>query len=69
MWQDIRIAKNKSILLPYTNDKQAKKEIGEKSPFTLAPNSIKYLGIRKKLKKITENENIFLAPEQVESTQ
>ena len=34
----------KSVLLPYRSDKQAEKEMRE-TPFTLAKNNIKYLGV------------------------
>ena len=33
-----------SVALLYTNDKEAEKEIGETSPFTIGTNHIKYLG-------------------------
>jgi hypothetical protein len=39
-----KINSNKSIVFLYTNDKQAKKENRETTPFTIATNSIKYLG-------------------------
>jgi hypothetical protein len=35
----------KSVTLFYTNDKYAEKEIREITPFTIAINNIKYLGI------------------------
>ena len=35
----------KSVALPYTDDKRAKKEIRETSTFTIATNNIKYLGV------------------------
>jgi hypothetical protein len=37
--------KKKSVAFLYTNDKQAKKEIGEITPFTIPMNNIKYLGV------------------------
>jgi hypothetical protein len=48
---------NKSVTFLYTNDKQAKKEITETPPFTLATNNIKYLGITltKQVKDLYEN--------------
>jgi hypothetical protein len=40
-----KINLNKSIAFLYTNDKQAEKEIREIISFTIASNSIKYLGV------------------------
>ena len=40
-----KINSNKSIAFLYTNDKQAGKEIRETTPFTIATNNIKYLGV------------------------
>jgi hypothetical protein len=40
-----KIKSNKSVAFLYTNDKQAEKEIRETIPFTIATNSIKYLGV------------------------
>ena len=40
-----KINSNKSVALLYTNDKEAENEIRETSPFTIAINNIKYLGI------------------------
>ena len=34
-----------SVVLLYTKDKEAGREIKETSPFTIATNSIKYLGV------------------------
>jgi hypothetical protein len=34
-----------SVALFYTNDKLARKEIGESTPFTIAVNDIKYHGV------------------------
>ena len=45
MWLDTRLTQKKSVSLLYTNDKLAKKEIREISPFTTATNNIKYLGV------------------------
>ena len=35
----------KSVAFLYTNDKEAESEIREASPFTIATNKIKYLGV------------------------
>jgi hypothetical protein len=40
-----KIISNKSVAFLYTNDKQAEKEISEITPFTIATNNIKYLGV------------------------
>ncbi|KAK7796718.1 hypothetical protein U0070_023578 [Myodes glareolus] len=40
-----KINSKKSVALLYTNDKEAEREIRETSPFTIATNSIKYLGV------------------------
>ena len=40
-----KINSNKSVAFLYTKDKQAQKEIRETTPFTIATNSIKYLGV------------------------
>ena len=45
MWQDTRSTPKKTVALLYTKDKEAGREIRETSPFTIATNSIKYLGI------------------------
>ena len=46
MWQDTRSAqKKKSVVLLYTKDKEAEGEIREISPFTIATNHIKYIGV------------------------
>ena len=39
------INSNKSVAFLYTNDKQAEKEIRETTPFTIATNNIKHLGV------------------------
>ena len=44
MWQDTKSTPKNRCLL-YTKDKDAEKEIREVSPFMIATNSIKYLGI------------------------
>ena len=36
---------NKSVVFLYTKDKQSEKEIRETTPFTIATNNIKYLGV------------------------
>jgi hypothetical protein len=36
---------NKSVDFLYSKDKQAEKEIGEMTPFTIVTNNIKYLGV------------------------
>ncbi|KAK7831163.1 hypothetical protein U0070_020383 [Myodes glareolus] len=40
-----KINSKKSVALLYTKDKEAEREIRETSPFTIATNSIKYLGV------------------------
>ena len=47
MWQDTKSTRKlkKSVALLYTKDKEAEREIREASPFTIATNSIKYLGV------------------------
>jgi hypothetical protein len=40
-----KINSNSSVAFLYTNDKQAEKEIRGTIPFTVATNSIKYLGV------------------------
>jgi hypothetical protein len=40
-----KINSNKSVGFLYTNDKQAEKEIRDVTPFTIATNNIKYLGL------------------------
>jgi hypothetical protein len=40
-----KINSNKSVFFLYSNDKQAEREISEITPFTIATNSIKYLGV------------------------
>ena len=41
----IQINSKKLVALLYTKDKEAEREIRETSPFTIATNSIKYLGV------------------------
>jgi hypothetical protein len=40
-----KINSHKSLALLYINDKQAEKEIRETTPFTIATNNVKYLGV------------------------
>ena len=40
-----KINSNKSVAFLYSKDKQAEKEIGETTPFTIVTNNIKYLGV------------------------
>jgi hypothetical protein len=40
-----KIKSNKSVASLYTNDKQDEKEIRKTTPFTIATNNIKYLGV------------------------
>jgi hypothetical protein len=40
-----KINSKKSVAFYYTNDKQTEKEIRETTPFTIATNNIKYLGV------------------------
>jgi predicted transcriptional regulator YheO len=40
-----KINSKKSVAFLYTNDKWAEKEIREITPFTIATNNIKYLGV------------------------
>ena len=40
-----KINTSKSVALIYSKDKQAEKEIREMTPFTIATNSVKYLGV------------------------
>ena len=43
--QDIKINAQKSIAFLYTNNEATEREIKELIPFTIAPKTIKYLGI------------------------
>ena len=45
MRKNIRPILQKSVVLLNTNDKEAEKEIRETSPFIIATNNIKYLGV------------------------
>jgi hypothetical protein len=42
---EYKINSNKSVAFLYTKDKQAEKEIRETTPFPIATNNIKYLGV------------------------
>ena len=58
-----KINTQKSIAFLYTNNEAAEKEIKESVPFTIAPKTIRYLGINltEKLKGLySENYRIFL---------
>jgi hypothetical protein len=52
-----RYNSNKSVAFLYTNDKQARKLIRETTPFTIATNNIKYLGVTvtKQVKDLYDN--------------
>jgi hypothetical protein len=60
-----KISSNKSVVFLYTNDKQAKKEIRETNPFTIATNNIKYLGaiLTKQVKDLYDNNSKSLSKE------
>jgi hypothetical protein len=45
---------NKPMAFLYTKDKQAEKEISETTPFSIATNNIKYLGVT-----LTKEVNVF----------
>ena len=40
-----KINSNKSMVFPYTKDKQTEKEIRKATPFTIVTNNIKYLDV------------------------
>ena len=40
-----KINSSKSVAFLYSKDKQAEKEVSEMTPFTIARNNIKYLGV------------------------
>jgi hypothetical protein len=40
-----KINSNKSVTFLYSKDKQAEKEIRERTPFTIVTNNIKYVGM------------------------
>jgi hypothetical protein len=52
-----KINSNKSVAFLYTKDKQAEKEIRETTPFAIAINNIKYLGVTltKQVKDLYDN--------------
>jgi hypothetical protein len=52
-----KINSNKPVAFLYTNDKQAEKEIGETTLFTIATNNIKYLEVTltKQVKDLYDN--------------
>jgi hypothetical protein len=62
---EYKINSNKLSAFLYTNDKQEEKEIRETTPFTIATNNIKYLGvtITKQLKDLCDNNIKFLKKE------
>ena len=47
-----KINSNKSMACLYTTDKQAEKEIRERTPFSIVTNDIKYLGVTLRKRKI-----------------
>jgi hypothetical protein len=64
-----KIKSNKSVAFLYSKDKQAEKEIRERTAFTIVTNNIKYLGVAltkqvkdlydknfKSLKKVVEED-------------
>jgi hypothetical protein len=60
-----KINSNKSVAFLYTNDKQAEKEIRKTTPFTIATNNIKHLGVTltKQVKDLYDNNFKFLKKE------
>jgi hypothetical protein len=62
---DYKINSNKSVDFLFTNDKQAEKEIRETTPFTVATNNIKYLGVTltKQMKDMYDNNFMSLKKE------
>ena len=52
-----KINTNKSVAFLYTKDKQVEKEIKERTPFTIAINNTKYLGVTgtKQVKDLHDN--------------
>ena len=65
-----KINSKKSVALLYTKDKEAGREIRETSPFMIATNSIKYLGITltKKVKDLFDKNFKSLKKEIEEDT-
>ena len=45
MWQNKRLTQKMLVVLLHTKDKEMEREIRETSPFMIATNSIKYLGV------------------------
>ena len=45
MWQDTKINVQKSVAFLYPNSETEEREIKESIPFTIAPKTIRYLGI------------------------
>ena len=45
MWQGYKVNAQKSVAFLYTNNVTEEREIKESIPFTIAPKSIRYLGI------------------------
>ena len=45
MWRDKKINAHKSVAFLYTNSDTEEREIKELIPFTIAPKTIRYLGI------------------------
>jgi hypothetical protein len=60
-----KINSNKSVAFLYSKDKQAEKEIGEMTPFTIVTNNIKYLCVTltKQVKDIYDKNFKFLKKE------
>ena len=60
-----KINSNKSVVFLYTKNKQTEKEIRETIPFTIATNSMKYLGatLTKQMKDLYDNNFKFLEKE------
>ena len=65
-----KINSKKSVALLYTDDKWAEKEIREISPFTIATNNIKYLGVTltKQVKDLYDKNFKYLKKEIEEDT-
>ena len=63
-------SKKKSVTLLYTNDKEAEKENREISPFTIATNNMKYLGVTqtKEVKDLFDKNFTYLKKEIEEDT-
>jgi hypothetical protein len=62
-WLDTNL--KKTVALLYTNDKGAEKDIKATTPFTIATNNIKYLGITitKQVKDLYDKNFKFLKKE------